>query len=280
MLVLDEPGRQQQDRRRQMIDLFQLGADVTTRMIDNLPFRPGGRRASRALITPFDELYDEGKQTLLDLLHSRGIRTVMTGIGGDEMVALTTDELPRPPLGHAEPAATWAGPSIVGPRDDFDIGMAPASAVNEVTLLAMACVAPPILRAGMWPVHPLADPAVIRIGESLPYEWRYRKRLHTARLERLGCSPYLTDPPLRENFEQVMAYGLRQHGVRFLREMLTEGSVLFDGGYIDPHELAATVARLSDGTATAADRAVCHVIVVESTLRSYGHAISPTAVPA
>jgi hypothetical protein len=280
MIIVGPAGVQQQDRRRQMIDLFRLGPDVTTSMTDNLPLRPGGRRASRALITPYDELYDEGKTTLLGLLRSRGIRTVATGIGGDEMVALTAAELSRAPLGTDPLDLPWTGPHSRDLRGGFDTGTAPASIVNEVTLLAAACVAPPILRAGMWPIHSLADPALIRFGEWLPYSWRHLKRLHVARLERVGCGPYLVDPPLRENFEPVMDEALHRHGVAFLRAMLDRGSPLIDDGYLNPDELAAAATRITDGTPAPGDNSVCNVIALEAALSSFGHAESPTPVPA
>ncbi|MFI5497313.1 asparagine synthase-related protein [Actinoplanes sp. NPDC051859] len=280
MLIVGPAGIQQQDRRRRMIDMLRLGVDVTTRMVDNLPLRPGGRRASRALITPYDELYDEGKHSLLTLLAERGIRTLVTGIGGDEMVALTLDELPRQAVGVDKPPAEWIGPRTRELLDDLETGTAPAAVVNEMTLLSMACVAPPVLRAGMWPVHPLADPALIRFGEWLPYPWRHRKELHRARLTRIGCDPYLTDPPLRENFEQVMSLGLRRYGVDFLQTMLDHGLPLIDGGYIDPDGLTTTMERIAAGTATPADHDICGVFVAEATLRSYGHADSLATVAA
>lgn len=68
---------------------FQLDGDITTDMIDHLPLDPAARRASGALITPYDGLYDEGKAALLTMLHDHGIRTITSTIGGDEMVALT-----------------------------------------------------------------------------------------------------------------------------------------------------------------------------------------------
>ncbi|GAA2530802.1 asparagine synthase-related protein [Winogradskya humida] len=280
MLIVGDAGEQQQDRRRRMINLFGLGENVTTRMIDNLPLRPGGRRASRALITPYDELYDEGKSSLVALLGERGIRTVVTGIGGDEMVALTLDELSRPALGMDTPAATWFGPRTLHLLDDTDTAIASASVVNEMTLMAMACVAPPLLRAGMWPIHPLADPTLIRFGDWLPYQWRHRKQLHRARLASLGCDPYLTDPPLRENFEQVMGLGLRRYGVAYLREILDEGSPLIADGYLDPDGLATTMAGIDAGTAVPDDHEICRVSSLEATLRSYGHARSPATVAA
>jgi hypothetical protein len=226
------------------------------------------------------ELYDEGKHSLLNLLTGRGIRTLVTGIGGDEMVALTIEEMPRQAVGVVRAPAEWIGPRTRELLDDIETGTAPAAVVNEMTLLSMACIAPPVLRAGMWPVHPLADPTLIRFGEWLPHAWRYRKQLHRARLTRIGCDSYLTDPPLRENFEQVMGLGLRRYGVTFLQTMLDQGSPLIDGGYLNPDGLATTMARIAAGTSTPADHDICGVFVAGATLRSYGHTDSRATVAA
>jgi hypothetical protein len=117
-------------------------------------------------------------------------------------------------------------------------------------------------------------------ADSHPYSWRHLKRLHVARLERVGCGPYLIDPPLRENFEAVMDEALHRHGGAFLRAMLDRGSPLIDVGYLNPDALAAAATRIAAGTPALGDNSVCNVIALEAALSSFGHAESPTPVPA
>jgi hypothetical protein len=36
-----------------------------------------------------------------------------------------------------------------------------------ITLLAAECVAPPLLRVALWPVHPFAEAPLVRLGDQL-----------------------------------------------------------------------------------------------------------------
>jgi hypothetical protein len=73
---------------------------------------------------------------------------------------------------------------------------------------------------------------------------------------------------------------LHRHGAAFLRAMLDRGSLLIDDGYLEPDELAASASRIADGTPAPGDNSVCNVIALEAALSSFGHAESPTPVPA
>lgn len=65
-------------------------------------------------------------------------------------------------------------------------------------------------------------------------------------------------PQLRENFMPVMQQGLRRHGLSRLHQMLDDGSILVDLGYVDPDELRRAAA--------AADAAVARDIYIEPSL--------------
>ena len=101
----------------------------------------------------------------------RGIRTVVNGIGGDEMVALTLDELSRPLSAWTPPLRPGSACAPLKPVGRHRHGHRVHARARRDALMAMTCVAPPLLRAGMWPEHPLVDPRLIRFGEWLPYEW-------------------------------------------------------------------------------------------------------------
>jgi asparagine synthase (glutamine-hydrolysing) len=172
---------------------------------------------------------------------------VFTGVGGDEMVARTAAEFPHSPLGTGLKPMPWISEKTLAAAADAENGTAPAAVVNEMTLTAQACAAPAFLRAGTWPVHPLADPDLIRLGEWLTLDWRRHKRLHQARLEAAGCPRELLEPRLRENFTPVMRQAIRQHGLPLIARMLTTGSPLIDAGFTDPGGLAAVHQRLASG---------------------------------
>lgn len=225
-----------------------LGKDVPVTFEGRLPLSPDGRRGAGRPVTPYEDPYDEAKATLLGQLATLGVTTAFTGIGGDEMVSRTVAEAPHPPLGTALAPMPWISGRTLSAAEDAETGTASAAVVNEMTLTAQACAAPAFLRTGIWPVHPLAHPDLVRFGEWLPLRWRQHKRLHQARLEAAGCSRQLLEPQLRENFTPVMRQALRQHGLPLIARMLTGGSPLIDGGYIDADGLAAVHQRLVGGS--------------------------------
>jgi hypothetical protein len=55
---------------------------------------------------------------------------VVTGIGGDEMAALTLDELIRPALGTGRPPMPWTGERTAALQDAYEEGIAPASVMR------------------------------------------------------------------------------------------------------------------------------------------------------
>ena len=236
----------------------------------HLPLSPGGRRGSGLAVTPYEDPYDEAKALLLSQLAQRGIRTAFTGIGGDEMVGRTTAEFPHPPLGSGLQSMPWISQRTLDLVADAEYGTAPAAVVNEMTLTAQACAAPAFLRAGIWPVHPLADPDLVRFGEWLPLSWRQHKRLHQARVEATGCPRPLLEPRLRENFTPVMRQALRRHGLPLIARMLTSGSPLIDAGFVQPDGLAAVHARLPDGGQfRERETELYGLIVIDLALRSF-----------
>jgi hypothetical protein len=247
MLLLGDTGVQQTARRAELITLLSLGADIPVSFSGQLPLSPAGRRGSGIPVTPYEDPCDEAKTALLARLAECGVRTVFTGVGGDEMVARTIAESPHPPLGAGAERMPWISMQTFDIAEECDNGTAPATVVNEMTLTAQACAAPAFLRAGIWPVHPLADPDLITFGEWLPLSWRRHKRLHQARLEATGCPSDLLEPKLRENFTPVMQQAIREHGLTLISRMLSTGSPLIDHGFVDPDGLASVAERLADG---------------------------------
>lgn len=247
MILPGETGIQQAFRRADLIAILRLGRDMPVSFAGRLPLSPAGRRGRGIPVTPYEDPYDEAKTVLLARLAGNGTQTVFTGIGGDEMVARTAAEHPHLPLGTGTEPMPWIGPEAIEAAADPEAGTAPAAVLNEMTLTAQACAAPAFLRAGIWPVHPLAHPDLVTFGEWLPPDWRRHKCLHRARLEAAGCPRGLLEPNLRENFTPVMRDAIREHGLPLIRRMLTAGSPLIDHGLVDPDGLSAVHARLAAG---------------------------------
>ena len=87
-----------------------------------------------------------------------GCRTA-SGLGGDEMVAVDkTDNFYLP----------WRGPAARAALPYGDDQMAPSAMAGGIALLAAECVASPLLRVGLWPVHPFADTPLFRRPAPVP----------------------------------------------------------------------------------------------------------------
>lgn len=269
LLLTGGRGRQQLRRRRELIDLIDLGEDVTVPFAEHLPFAPTGRRGRGMAVTPYEDAYDEAKEALVDRLQDRGVRVVFTGVGGDEMVAPTAAEQPALFHGSGPRPQPWIGETTLDLLGESEEDLSPASVINETTLLAQACAAPPFLRVGIWPVHPLADPDLVTFGEWLPADWRFRKRLHRARLAAAGCTPAWLDPPLPENFTPVMRQALHAHGFAHLRRILADGSPLIERGFVDPDGLRAAHDRIVATGFAPRDTELHTVIVMDLALRSF-----------
>ncbi|WP_245703623.1 hypothetical protein [Streptomyces lushanensis] len=112
-------------------------------------------------------------------LAEQGARTVVTGLCGDETVALSQAEYPHKAMGELKDVALlpWIGKRTRSALEFTDDGIAPPAVVNSMSRLSLEATAPVLLREGIWPVHPFADPGLIQLGEWLPIDWRELKQL-------------------------------------------------------------------------------------------------------
>lgn len=234
VLVHGATGQAQQARRRALISRFGL-RDFTVNAADYLPFDMASRRFN-AVHDGEGQIYYEMFEALRQHAASEGVHTVLTGFGGDEMLALRLRER-RNPLSPVRRMPEWLGERVTETFRELDSGVAPASSVAVSVLMAATACNPNFLRAGLWPVAPLADPWMLRFGESLPVHLRKNKHLFRQRLARAGFSEAVTHPVKMESFGDTMALALTRHGPRLIADMLTE-SILIDHGYVDPDLLA------------------------------------------
>ncbi|MGH8879077.1 MAG: asparagine synthase-related protein, partial [Stackebrandtia sp.] len=265
MIMPGDAGRQQAERRAEFIARTGYARDTTIDAAEHPPLCPSGDRAQGAPVSPYAEPFSEATAALLARVAAAGVRTVYTGIGGDEMLAAQPGERDTEP--HPPTPPTWAGPATLEALSDVDTNTAPATAISEPTLLAFACRAPLFLAEGLWPVSPLADPALITFAEWLPRPWRADKYLFRERLRRAGLSHDFVRPKLREHFTPLMDAGLRCHGVTLLRQMLTDGTVLAEAGYVDPDALLVECDRIDAGNSDL-DRTLYEGIAVELATRA------------
>lgn len=251
-LLIGGPGRTQQIRRRKEI----LGAvpfadhDTLTDTMADLPLAPACARRRGEPVSPYEEPLHHPFTQLTRTLAEHGTQALVTGLGGDEMVALAQHEYPHRAMGdiHELPLLPWIGPRAQAALEYADDAIAPPAVINSMTLLSLETTAPILLREGIWPLHPFADPQMVQLGEWLPLHWRQLKQLQRRQLAALGLSDDVTQPAERESFAEVVQHALTTHGRPLLARMLHDGSPLLDSGLLDPDGLAAAVRRLGSGT--------------------------------
>lgn len=264
MLLPGNVGAQQRQRRRLMIEQLGLGPDLSVDAARYAPFCPAGDRGgTRVPFDPCGEPYGEATQAMLELMGGAGAHTVVCGVGGDELMALRPDE--RGPSEEDRQFPPWlsrpAVDMLLAARDE----VAPASVINEVTLMAMACGAPRYLRVGMWTLAPLAHPDLVRFTEWLPPRWRRRKQLLRDYLARLGLPDLVVNPPIRENFAPVMQVALREYGLPLLRQWSSD-LLLADLGLVDGDAVRQSLADADD--AAKVDQRWYPFVALEAGLRS------------
>ncbi|WP_241485133.1 asparagine synthase [Nocardiopsis potens] len=248
-LLVGGPGREQQVRRRaEMRSRVKFaGPDIVIDAMRRLPLSPGCPWVSGLVVNPYEEPLHRPFTEMARAVAAAGARTVVTGLGGDEMVALTQEEEPHKGLGEINDTQglPWVGPRARAALEFADDGIAPPARVNSMTLLSLETTAPVLLREGLWPVHPFADPAMVGLGEQLPFAWRELKQVQRRRLAALGMSEDVVHPVERESFAEVVEHSLTAHAPGLFARMLAEGSVLFDEGLVDPDGLRSAAEHLT-----------------------------------
>ncbi|MYU51874.1 asparagine synthase [Streptomyces kasugaensis] len=248
-LLIAGPGRAHQIRRRSEI-IKALPFAESDHLIDALehaPLSPGCARVKGEKISPYEEPLHRPFTKLTEVLADRGARVVVTGLGGDEMVALSQAEYPHKSMGEISDGLPWIGDRARAALEFADDGIAPPAAVNSMTLLSLETTAPVLMRAGIWPVHPFANPGMVQLGEWLPMHWRELKQLQRRRLVSLGLSPDVTESRERESFAEVVQHSLTTIARPLFAKMLHDGSPLFDERLVDPDGLRMAVRRLAEG---------------------------------
>ncbi|MFB4195223.1 asparagine synthase-related protein [Streptomyces carpaticus] len=250
-LLVTGAGREQQIRRRaDMRSMLPFGRrDHIIDCLDSPPLHPDCARVQGQPLSPYEEPLHLPFSRLTTLLERDGARVVVTGLGGDEMVSLSPHESAATVLAnaHITDKLPWLGPRSRAGLKFADDGIAPPAQVNSMTLLSLETTAPPLLRAGIWPLHPFTSPAMIRLGEELPLYWREFKALQRRQLDSLGLSHDVTHPVERESFVWLVQHALRTYGAPLISGMLRHGSPLFDAGLVDPDGLRLTLRELANG---------------------------------
>ncbi|MGW4826327.1 asparagine synthase-related protein [Amycolatopsis japonica] len=273
-LIVDGALGAEQHRRRIAI-ARQVGAvDDILRAHDHAPFCKNGIRASGTAHDPRGEFYREAFEALADRAARGGVEIMLTGNGGDEIMAPRIDELPPPP---PQPLTEipWLGPRAREAVATIDDNLAPSAVLPTPTLMSFAIHHPAYVRSGIWPVAPFTHPPLIRFAEQLPLELRRNKKLYRDFLTRAGLPPLVTHPRRTEHFRDLMQHGLRHNGLPLAERLLADGMLLADHGFIDPDALRRTVQHAHQSATVPS--VLCDTLVLEVGLRSLQAPTAPAA---
>lgn len=276
------PGGHRQDqiaRRRELVSRFGC-ADHAVELANALPFARGGKRAARgAVVLPWEETYYEAAEAMLQHVAALGGNLVMTGFGGDELCAMRRDEV-GPETSAANDAeealpdflTAEARRAVIESAGRLD--PAPAGDVSASAVEAAAFSSAMYLRQGVWPVHPLCTPELVRFCAALPREWRADRAIARRALARVGCSPSITHGMV-DNFVPALALSLRTAARPFMEALFHDCHVA-DAGYVEGHALRRAFAAWADRSDDA-DGAVPFyaVATIELSLRSLDRAPLP-----
>ncbi|HUN34378.1 MAG TPA: asparagine synthase [Trebonia sp.] len=249
-LVITGAGREHQvRRRREMLACIPFGPqDIQIDLAGQLMFGPGCDRTQGTPVSPYDEPLYEHMSSLNARIAELGARVVVSGLGGDEMVAVGSAESQQAAIDKVENFdLPWLGPAARAALPYGDDQIAPPAMAGGITLLAAECVAPPLLRAGLWPVHPFTEPPLVMLGDQLPFHWRELKQLQRRHLAAFGLSQDACNPRVRESFAELVEESLLTNGLPLLHRILDQGSPLIEAGLLDPDGLKSAVIELETG---------------------------------
>ena len=249
-LVITGPGREHQLRRRsEILNRVPFGPrDIKVDTRERLMFGPDCDRTAGGLVSPYDEPLYAHMTELNTRIAAADARTVVSGLGGDEMVAVGSAESSQAALDKTENFdLPWLGLVARAALPYGDDQIAPPAMAGGITLLAAECVAPPLLRAGLWPVHPFTEAPLVTLGDQLPFHWRELKQLQRRHLATFGLSDDACNPRVRESFAELVEQSLIINGLPLLHRILDQGSPLIEAGLLDPDGLKAAVTELENG---------------------------------
>ncbi|MFC0627426.1 hypothetical protein [Kribbella deserti] len=270
-----EVGTQQAARRRAIVDRLRL-RDIAALAAERLPFEADGPRSADRLHYADGDVYLESFDQLRTRLHGEGVQAVLTGFGGDELMALRSAERADGSVASPQELPAWLGERARSALPDLENGVAPVSPVAVPTLMVFAARNPAYIVNGLWPVAPLADAHLLRLCESLPVPWRAEKTLLRGFLQQAGFGPNVTHPKSVESFGTTMDAAMSQTGKLMLGQMLDD-SILIDLGYVDRRDLSLVHTQMARGAAP--PPLLYDTLAVERSLQSVRSAAERNSVP-
>ena len=278
LIMPGEPGRLQQERRKEIIERF--GFVDRPVMAEVYPPLCSGSGFRKNRIFPGHEFYYEAFEAMLKLASAHDTRMLFSGNGGDELCSLYPEEwsdeqreqkrrdiLPE----RADLPEFLTKKTYESYRDTvYTVDRAPRAAMPVSALTSAYAASPLYLSNGIWPVNPLCTPELVRFCRSLPYQWRAGRSLQRKFMSYMGCSEAVAYPKSTETFIPVAQLALRRKA-RFLLQELFEKSRLAEMGFVDREKLLAKYADYCSNEAQDvpdAEEGFYSVAVLELALRA------------
>jgi asparagine synthase (glutamine-hydrolysing) len=255
-------------RRAALAGRFGL-ADTTVDIARFPPLDGDGCRAPGQPVVPWEECYYEAADALLEAAAACGTRTLLTGFGGDELCWVRPEERQAVGATFAVPAPPAFLTEAALAHRRAPVERAPRGAAADSTIETAAFGAAMYMRRGIWPVHPLATPALASFCARLPLAWRADRAVERRLLERLGCSSRVVRPRQEDDFSGALADALRD-GQRATVGALFADSRLAELGLVDRDRLARDYAEWCDGTGEEGADPFYAAAVLELTLAAVG----------
>lgn len=168
-------GRQQADRRRELVELLQI-RDVTYPSYEDAPFA-ALQNVAECSLTPFDDIYRMQSVHGVESHPAFPFDLLITGLGGDELSAENSYFRGRLELGGNIPTSSMT--AAVGRCDMF-------------------------MRRGIWVAHPLIAQPIVDFCRALPAKMREKRLLNILTLARSGLSDGFLFPRYYEHYGNLI----------------------------------------------------------------------------
>lgn len=241
-LLLPPSSLHQAHRRDILITTFNLN-DIPISAEDYPPLSvnsPGFDKNRAA----WEELYMEAFNALFKRARETDHDILLTGLGGDELFLLNLHELDvehRMSLIEESRKELFDFPCYltnkaqeaikeVIPKIDYY----PLKTPNS-TLESLMNGAPMIAKAGLWPIHPFADPETVEFCQQLPLDMRRDRNLQRKLLSSWGLPESVWNPKYKEEFSSFMSASIKANALGI--QQLFQDSRLHQMGILNQNML-------------------------------------------
>lgn len=249
ILMPDEMGKAQQARIHALHTRLNLSPHQIPATANN-PYADLFQRATTQGVWPHETYAYDLECRALQALQQAGVSTVFTGEGGDEITIPTREEetqyVPQSALAafqarqqamahfpfatqhsrntyHSIPWQTFATPYAQRPSVQFSQYF---------------------LNQGLWGINPLTALPLVQFVRSLPFEWRWQKKLFRETMRRHGFSEEIARPSIAESFFSTVQTSLHEPACAMAFTALFKNSYLANTGWLNRETLLEDFDRL------------------------------------